>query len=97
MGTIRIGRAVFGGKFTAGTGAGRTHIRAVHHLVELAGGSSSATYTLLGDLLGTRDGAALKGNDVRKVIDYVERRTAEGVPVILDDLVLGAQYDRPAQ
>ncbi|MEU9128754.1 hypothetical protein AB0D08_11680 [Kitasatospora sp. NPDC048540] len=96
IGTTRVGRAAFGGEFTAGTEAGRAHIQATHRLVELAGGSSAATSALLGDLLNTPDGAALKADDVRKVIDYVERKSAEGSPVILDDLVAGAQDGWPA-
>jgi hypothetical protein len=95
MGTVRVGRAAFGGEFTTGTDTGLAHVRAAHRLVELAGGSSTATSALLGDLLGTPDGAALRAEDVRKVIDYVERKTAEG-PVTLDDLVAGAQDGWPS-
>ncbi|KRB69219.1 hypothetical protein ASE03_27635 [Kitasatospora sp. Root187] len=94
-GTVRVGRTAFGGEFTAGTEAGDAHIRATHRLVELSGGSSAATSALLGDLLGTPDGAPLKAEEVRQVIDYVERKATQG-PVTLDDLVAGAQDGWPA-
>ncbi|AUG75776.1 hypothetical protein CFP65_0848 [Kitasatospora sp. MMS16-BH015] len=96
MGTARVGRAAYGSGFTAGTAAGEAHIQAAHRLVELSGGSSTATSALLGDLLGKPAGTPLKGEEVRQVLDYVERKQAEG-PVTLDDLVAGAQDGWPEQ
>ncbi|MFJ9518027.1 hypothetical protein ACIRPK_07125 [Kitasatospora sp. NPDC101801] len=96
MGTVRVGRTAFGGEFTPGTAAGDAHVRATHRLVELSGGSSAATSALLGDLLGTPPGTALKADQVRQVVDFVERKSAGG-PVTLDDLVAGAQDGWPAK
>ncbi|BFV61036.1 hypothetical protein KCMC57_up61400 [Kitasatospora sp. CMC57] len=95
-GTLRVGRAAFGSEFTPRAEGGDAHIRATHRLVELSGGSSAATSAMLGDLLGAAEGTALKGEELRRVIDYVERKSAEG-PVTLDDLVAGAQDGWPAQ
>ncbi|PJN23653.1 toxin glutamine deamidase domain-containing protein [Kitasatospora sp. CB02891] len=90
LGTVRLGRAVYDREFTASTDAGAAHVRAAHRLVELGGGTSEGTSALLGELLGTPDGAPPAAAEVRKVIGYVERKSAEG-PVTRDDLTAGAQ------
>ncbi|MFJ1791311.1 WXG100-like domain-containing protein [Kitasatospora griseola] len=90
LGTVRLGRAVYDREFTASTDAGAAHVRATHRLVELGGGTSEGTSALLGELLGTPDGAAPSAAEVRKVIGFVERKSAEG-PVTRDDLAAGAQ------
>ncbi|MFJ8038997.1 hypothetical protein ACIRBX_00600 [Kitasatospora sp. NPDC096147] len=93
-GTVRVGRAAFGAEFTPGTEAGDAHVKATGRLVELAGGSSTATSALLGDLLGAPQGDPLTADQLRSVIDYVERKQADG-PVTLDDLVAGAKDGFP--
>ncbi|MGW2399614.1 WXG100-like domain-containing protein [Kitasatospora sp. NPDC001664] len=94
LGTLRVGQAAYGGEFSPATEAGTAHIRATDRLVELSGGSSTATSTLLGDLLGKPAGTPLTGDELRQVVDYVERKSAQG-PVTLDDLVAGAKDGWP--
>ncbi|MFI5532995.1 hypothetical protein ACIA8O_31105 [Kitasatospora sp. NPDC051853] len=96
LGTLRVGQAAYGGEFTTATESGTAHVRAADRLVQLSGGSSTATSALLGDLLGKPSGTPLKGEELRQVLDYVERKSAQG-PVTLDDLVAGAQDGWPAQ
>ncbi|KDN82111.1 hypothetical protein KCH_61270 [Kitasatospora cheerisanensis KCTC 2395] len=91
VGTVRLGQAVYEGEFSASTPAGAAHIRATHRLVELGGGTSAGTSALLGELLGTPDGEPVRAEQVRRVIDWVERRSADG-PVTRDDLLTGAQH-----
>ncbi|MFB7944319.1 toxin glutamine deamidase domain-containing protein [Kitasatospora phosalacinea] len=95
-GTVRLGRAVYGGEFTAGTAAGEARIRAVHRLVELGGGTSTGASALLGDLLRTPEGTATDARQARQVLDHLARRTADG-PVTLDDLYEGARDGWSAQ
>ncbi|MFD0566230.1 hypothetical protein ACFQ2M_32935 [Kitasatospora saccharophila] len=108
--TVRLGRAVYGEDFAAGTGADRGRIQAVHHLVMLGGGTYSGTADLLGDLLGTPKGDPLPVDAVVQVADYFERRATEAArplgapgrtagdgPFTLEDLVLGAHDGWPAQ
>ncbi|WP_282203168.1 hypothetical protein [Kitasatospora fiedleri] len=95
-GTARLGRAVYGREFTAGTAKGLPHVRATHRLVELSGGSSESAARLLGTLLGTPAGEPLPVTEVRKVLDHVERRSTEG-PFTLDDLVTGAEQGWSAE
>ncbi|MFD8595254.1 hypothetical protein ACFV1L_09655 [Kitasatospora sp. NPDC059646] len=90
IGTVRLGRAVFEREFTAGTEEGAARIRATHRLVELGGGTSAGTSALLGELLGTPDGEPVRADQVRRVIDWVGRRSADG-PVGRDDLAAGAR------
>ncbi|MFJ5921369.1 hypothetical protein ACIQF6_02055 [Kitasatospora sp. NPDC092948] len=90
LGTVWLGRAVYDREFTASTDAGAAHVRATHQLVELGGGTSDGASALLGRLLGKADGQSPTVAEVRQVIDYVERKSAEG-PVTVDDLAAGAQ------
>ncbi|MGW4378481.1 WXG100-like domain-containing protein [Kitasatospora sp. NPDC004531] len=75
LGTVRLGRALYGREFTAGTATGTAHIRATHRLVELAGGTER-----LAELLD----APLQADRVRRAVGWIE--AAEG-PVTREELV----------